>query len=300
MLQTLPPALILFSIDHPESIPGSQATSSNQKIVEAAIPNFWDGLQDNIANHPFLFFGMATAYLVILNGVLLFIRDMSDGGEEIDSEGLLTLFETLEKVVGAKATRFGGFIKKLHQGKESAVDVFNSITKPDQQIIMLVAGLHSFFDAIDSVGVNIRVCLISAKDGIPNDFYYYYPESEPPKASIEELQLPESTAATAIRKKRMVIVPDVQEEVGKENGQYVGDDSGQEERSLICYPVIHHYTSTVPYVIAVVADKSGYFKTTKKQIYNWIFRHFAVRIALEHSLLLLKAESVKEESGNHE
>lgn len=56
------------------------------------------------------------------------------------------------------------------------------------------------------------------------------------------------------------------------------------------YPVIHHYSDLIPYVITVVADKKNYFKIEKKKLYKWIFKHFAMRMGLEHSLLMLKNE----------
>ena len=159
LLQTLPPGCIVFAIDHEE-----QAKAA----IDAGSPAF-DGILKHIAAHPFLAFLAAALYLVLLNGIINIIREKSQDSDEIDSKGLLTLFEALEAIVGAKADRFGQFIKKLNNSTKKPLEIFNSITKPDQQVALIATGLHGFLDAIDTVNVNFKVCIISVDDGLqPN------------------------------------------------------------------------------------------------------------------------------------
>lgn len=290
LLQTLPPGLIIFSIDHKDdALAGKEADATNLVVNNPVL----NGTVTYLADNPYVAFIIAATYLIGLNGLINLVQDKGDHEiEEIDSKGLLTLFESLEAIVGAKANRFGEYLKSYINGSKNAKEVFQAITKPDQQIALIAAGLHGFFDAIDTVDVNFRVCVISTKGGLATDFYYYHPISEPPRAEIKDLQSSESTVSVCLRKKSIVIVPDVHEVVEKgKNREYVGSTSGQDERSILCYPVMHHYTDDIPYVISVVADKKDYFRTEKKHFYNWVFRHFAVRMALEHSLLLLKKET---------
>ena len=258
LLQTAPPGFIIFSIDHKNSVDAGKATETANTAVDNPIFN---ETVTYLADNPYMAFSMAAVYLIVLNGFISLIKDNCNQVEEIDSKGLLTLFEALEAIVGAKANRFGEYLKSYTNGTKSSAEVFSDITRPDQQIALIAAGLHGFFDAIDTVGVNFRVCVILVEDGIPSDFYYYHPISEPPKAEIEDLQSDESTVSACIRKKDIVIVPDVHEPIGKgEKRKYVGSTSGQDQRSIICYPVMHRYTDAIPYVIAVVADKKDYFR----------------------------------------
>jgi hypothetical protein len=94
----------------------------------------------------------------------------------------------------------------------------------------------------------------------------------------------------------LIIIEDLIAEAKKDSDQqhYVPRDNDLDEHgSLICYPIIHTYTGgDVPYVITVVADRRRYFKKGRKRLYNWILKHFAVRMQLEHSLIKI-GEAVK-------
>lgn len=285
VMSTIPPTLIIFFLANGST--GNDNKSGKELSDKALQP-----ILDWVLANPYWTVIIAAIYLVIWNAAIGYIQFYSQNHEEIDSRGLLTLFEVLESVVGAKAQRFGGFVKEFlgENGAGDAGKTFEGITKPDQQIALLANGIHAFFDAIDKDGVSFRVSVIALEDGVPSDYYYYFPNSEPPRTPIEIIKSDESSVSYCIAKKKILIISDLQSEAIKsDNRHYIpSQEEAHEEGSLLCYPVIHHYSDTVPYAITVVADKKGYFSCEKRKFYNWIFRHFAVRIGLEHSLLILK------------
>ncbi len=285
-VSTIPPALLLFYLKAHPSI--GKADQAGVVINEQHI----HPLLNMVSIYPYWTVIIAAVYLIVWNALIGYIQRYSQNKEEIDSRGLLTLFEVLESVVGAKAQRFGDYAKEFSTATEirDARDVFGCITKPDQQIALLVNGIHAFFDAIDKEGVSFRVSVIAVEDGVPSNYYYFYPQGEPPRTPIEVIRTKESSVSYCTLKKKILIIPDLQVEVRKDKDRHYvpSQEEGHEEGSLICYPVIHHYSNAVPYAITVVADKKGYFTHERKKFYNWVFRHFAVRMGLEHSLLVLK------------
>ncbi|MDT8387223.1 MAG: hypothetical protein RQ736_06890 [Thiogranum sp.] len=253
------------------------------------------------ADYPLLIIVSIALYLIIWNAIIAFIASYNKTEDGVDVEGLLTLFAVFEKIVGAKAKRFGACTRSIAKTDPSnASETFKTITQPDQQIALLANGLHAFFDSIDNEGVSFKVTIAVVEDNMPVDWFYFYPDSEPPRTAIESIQDPGSSISYCLERKRLVVIEDCEKEAAKgEDRHYVPRLADEDEEcSLICYPIIHHYTHTIPYVVTVVADKREYFKSSKRQFYTWIFNHFALRIGLEHSLLLIKAQECASEIKN--
>lgn len=299
ILSVLPATLLIFYLRV-----NVNAENSGDSLV-GLLPE----LQRLALEHPFVVVSAVGVYLILWNALIHFIGSFKKADEGVDVEGLLTLFEVLEKIVAAKAKRFGACAKDLY-GEDHSGDVgdtFSTITQPEQQIALLANGLHAFFDAIDKDGVSFKVTIavIAAngrKGGMPDykpvDWLYFYPDSSPPRTTIEELQSPDSAISRCLAKKKIIIVESFEKEAAKgSDRQFVPRLADEdEEGSLICYPLIHHYTSDIPYVVTVVADKAGYFDSKKKKLYEWIFQHFAVRVCLEHSLVVIKRETQVDEA----
>ena len=64
-----------------------------------------------------------------------------------------------------------------------------------------------------------------------------------------------------------------------------------EDGSQLCYPIIHPATGKVVYVITVAGDKKLCLAEKYLPLYTWLIDHFAMRISLEHSLLLIKEKA---------
>lgn len=248
------------------------------------VPSF---VQPFLGNPYAGFFGPAWIWLFTL--AYAFIETKSKEGA-IDVGHLLSLFKTLEKIVEAKAKRFGEYAKRMQAGLvEPDSAVFSAITQPEQQIAKISEGLHAFFEAIDKRGASFRVGIVVIRDNVPVEWLYFSPESQPPRTPMSTLQSPESTICRCVESRHIVIVEDVKAEIRKSSGRrYVPGSDVSSEGSQLCYPVVHHYTDSIPYVIAIAVDRRGYFRQKQRPLYEWIIEHFAVRLGLEQSLSIIK------------
>ncbi len=270
------------------------------------IEQFQSGVQKHLPliagfvdGSPVMIIVLATIYFYSFPAFDRFVRAYNRNNG-IDAGSALKLFKVLEEIVGAKDRRFGITTSKVVAGENISPDqAFDTITQPHQQIALLVQGVHTFFDAINSKNVKLRVSAVTIRDGAPDCWLYYWPTGDPPRTPIEILRSPDSSICTAVRKRKLVVIEDRQKET-RNGGGHVWKDAGVDagvEGSLLCYPVWHHYTTTIPYVLTIVADEKGYFRNAQVELYEWILRHFAVRIGLEHSLVLLKERACGEDHG---
>jgi len=276
LLSSVPPAIIYFYLRPPSALQGAVPTP----------PNFVVNLMQQ---YPLMFAAAIPAYIVLVTSLVRFIETASKLDDELKSEHLVSLFDILERVVGAEGARYGSYVKTGNPGGIPARTVFEEVIQPYQQIALLAEGIHAFFNIIDTKGVEISVTVCGVENGEPKDWVFYYPSSSPPNTDMEKLRGPDSAISYCIKSKKMVIIEDLIAEAKKDADQrhYVPRDHDLDEHgSLICYPIIHTYSgSDVPYVITVVADRRRYFRKGRKRLYNWILKHFAVRIQVEHSLI---------------
>jgi len=264
-----------------------------------------EGWTEFLTQHQFwLLIGSAAwvYFFYVASGFLQRISQASDGMKDTE---LSALFETIDRVVEAKATRFLECAKRIASGEKLAPgNVFTEITKPDQQILLLAVGLHSFFGAIDVSDVRFKVTVADMDDdGKPVGWFCYQPLSDPPRTQIEVLREGNSAICRAAATRRLVIVEDFEKESKKgKSGAYVlANRETVEEGSLLCYPVYDpamSKTKAVPYVITVVADRKRYFTRDKKALYEWMLKKFVVRLRLEHYLLVLKQHTGGGERAN--
>lgn len=252
---------------------------------------------DVVSSYEIGIFVGAVLYVYALTVIYGAVQGCAAKSDEIDYTGLLSLFETLERVVGAKAERFEAALRKVEkEGQNPAGEnVFLRITQPDQQIALLTEGLKAFFDAVDREGVSFRVTVAAIEGGIPVEWFYFSPSTDPPRTPIEVLHSPNSAIIKCCKIKDLVIVEDLRKEVQKgEGASYAcSDPKNVEEGSLVCYPVLAGKLDEIPYVITIVADKRRYFRDRKSGLYKWMFKRFALRVRLEHYLLALKERVTK-------
>jgi len=239
--------------------------------------------------HPVIAYGFPFAWIYLCT-LLYGLIDTLAKKKKLDIDSLVFLHRLLETIVESKAHRFGDYAKQLRGKTRPANQIFNQITQPEQQIALQVQGIHSFFSYLYP-DVGIRVGLASIENDIPTEWFYWVPENKPPHTPIESLQSEHSTLVTCLRRRDMMIVEDTQAEARKENGGcfiHTREGVKDAECSLICYPVIDGYTSTISYVVNLATDRKDVLLEKNRDLYQWMFGHFALRMCLEHSLLTIK------------
>lgn len=263
--------------------------------VKEDVPPFLGSTVTYIHNN-IIFVSICVAiYLVLLHFVTILPSKLAKPQGGVDIKGAMTLFQALEHIVGGKAERFAQCAKRASEpGSRIERDtVFMEITQPDQQMALLIQGLYTFFQALDADDdVEFSVSVVAVENNEIQDWFYFWPHSAHPQTPIEELRKPDSTASHCLNSGRMVVIEDVDKESKKGHSRRFrpspGDSSSKSHGggSLVCYPVRHN--KSIPYVITLYADKKRYFLNSKKDLYKWAFRHFQVRMSLEHSLLILR------------
>jgi len=196
------------------------------------------------------------------------------------------LLESFQTVVASKIHRFSTELQEFQKrGSVNKEQIFNTITKPDQQIIIIIHALFHFLDSITR-DIEFRVRLAEINNKKPTKWFAYAPEYPPPQINIESLQHPDSTISVCLKSGKMEIVESIAEEIKRPKRRCVEIDGRQ--GSILCYPVFQQANGIHPYVISIYASRDGFFMEKKRDLYNLILNQFALRIQLEHNLILLK------------
>lgn len=208
-----------------------------------------------------------------------------------------TLLEVLHGIVGLKVARFVKALQQLRQdGDFKAKKVFTTITKPDDQLEAIVAGIYQFFEATGPPDVamqdlGIRVALAKMGEKHIDGFEVFSPPGKEPRSLVKDLQREDCGFSRAKEKREIVIVEDfVAESTGDPYRSYaITSESRREEKgSMICYPVIVRATQEIPFVISICSAKSKLFKKADAAYYTKILEHFEQRITLEYCLKQLR------------
>jgi hypothetical protein len=243
-----------------------------------------------IDSHNLLAFALSFLLIFLYHKIPKWFKKWFANHGVSSAQDLLTLLESFEQPLLYKNQRFSdelaGAIKKNITDKSL---IFESITKPEQQIVSIIHSLQAFVETITpGTDIDVRLVKVSSDHKNPEDWYAYAPHNRAPETAIEELMHPNSTLCACIKSKNMIVIPDIVKESGKTMGakyhMVKEDDSG----ALICYPVYHAATKTYPFVITVRSKKPGVFQPKNKGLYRWILDQFVTRIQLEYSLVLLK------------
>lgn len=239
-------------------------------------------------------FGITAVALVasfVVSNVYPFLERVATNRSSVTLEGLLALKEAFEKIVEFKARRFETECAELANTAQppSPETIFQNITKPDQQIIYVAYALHSFLEAITD-NIEFKVRIIRVENDVPSAWYTFAPDNNPPKTNITVVQDQDSAVSHCLRKKGLFVVPDIKVAAHNPDGrEYVmsHSDPTEEVGSLICYPIYHKASKCYPFVITISAN-TPYFQKSRRAFYKWVLDQFALRIQLEHSLMLLK------------
>lgn len=236
----------------------------------------------------------AYLYVAVLKTLYAAIERHSKPERELSRDDLDSILKSLNVVVGDKAMRFASYLKNC-TSQNNAVDpaaTFDTITQPKQQIALLISAVRGAFECIDSADTLYRVGLLIIRDGKPVEWAHFDPADHPPRTPPTDLSHPGSTVMHAVRARTTVIVEDIARELrgrSKNNRRYVrGNTRDDDEGSQLCYPVIHPATGQVEYVITVTGDGKCCMPEKHRPLYEWIINHYALRLNLEHSLMVIK------------
>ena len=237
-----------------------------------------------INDYPFVSFGSAFLYIATIKAISGAIRYF--GREEIDPNKPLILLRLLREIVSHKTERFERVRKNVKAGAiKSSQDAFLNLTKPDQQIAACAHSLYSYFSVSSGRKAEFRVAVAHVKNGELEKWYCCAPTDDPPATSIEQLRDNDSAISQALRSKSTVIVENTKKALKKNAAGFIRTRSGgiNARGSLICTPIINS-EGEVPFVICISCYEPRYFRASQRLLYDWVFRHFALRIQLESAL----------------
>jgi len=237
-------------------------------------------------------------YVVVVKALYAAIRSYAKPARELETGDLFALIKAIDIVVGDKTKRFNSEAKP----KASASDfcgrkTFLQITRPDQQIPLLTAGVRSIFEYMGSKDTAFRVGLIKVENDKPVDWYSFDPASSPPRTPAIDLKAPTSTVSRCIKARSIIVVENITKELSKktkgERRFMKGNFQDGEEGSQLCYPVIHPATNNIEYVITIAGNRTSCLVEKHAELYAWVIEHFAMRITMEHSLLILRERAIE-------
>jgi len=201
------------------------------------------------------------------------------------------MIEVFDEVVGKKMMRFGEVAHAIstYKEEEKFERAFKTITQPRVQMHHLIEGIYKIISLDVPQPKELKITLAKMEHGLIAEYAYFLPSGNHPTPAAELRHL-DSTFSTACRDERMVIVEDLKEEGKKEVDRKYRPAGPHDKGSLICLPVPHGPKVEYPYVISIKHPKPRVFTEAFRDRYNEILLPFAKRIAMEHSLLLIRGE----------
>jgi len=230
------------------------------------------------------------AYPAILITVARAITKVTQrNGYEIDS--LIALLRALDNVVGKKQQELAKELRRA--GKLKPEEAFDVLSQPYTQIMEIVRSVSDFFNATvpdEKKGSLIRVSLASFAEGKIADIPIYFPNDEPVKSSIEDLNASSSGFMTAFQSRKIVVIQSISKELIRKKSQRFKDTGVNQdnEGSLICYPIAINGSKEIPYVLSIHSDEDGFFEEELAHVYELYLQRFAMRLSLEYILIGLK------------
>ncbi|KPX43160.1 Uncharacterized protein ALO68_01425 [Pseudomonas syringae pv. helianthi] len=240
----------------------------------------------------------AYIYIVIIKALYSLIYNYSKPSRELLVSDILAINKAFEIIVSDKYKRMSDEAKiALKSTNMCPSSTFMRITKPEQQIALLVSGVRRVFEQIDETDALFRVGLLKVENNKSTEWVCFEPMSHPPRTEASQLASPYSTVSLAIKRKTIIVIEDIQRALSvteKDKKRYLESNTQKNDQgSQLCYPIIHAGTGKIEYVLSIAGNKKGCLIEKHAALYAWILEQFAIRIALEHSLIILK-EKVNE------
>lgn len=275
----------------------------NNKIFGGAVRQWAPKFTEWLDSYTWVILVLAFIYPTLLMAFARFVKHRVNSNG-INQDVLLSLIAILDRIVGCKARRFGDYLKTLNRQPQSGNigPTFETITQPATQIAEITRGVCELFNVLLAEAkprTLIKVVLARVEDNKVVDMPIFFPEDEPVRTRVEILNQPESTIMTAVRTKKIVIVESTLKESQKKSGKrYVAseDDDTDFDGSLICFPIRHDLTNSIPFVLSIHSDEAGVFNKEHAELYKHLLGRFENRISLEYSLMKIKEEVANNES----
>lgn len=280
-------------------VPATSIVYYGTDDFKSSIKSHYPELASWLDNHAFIF-AMYTIGAIALEFIISHIihslaakwRAPLKGDESM----LINLVRAFNVLVKAKSDRFRDARKRVENGEISRDAIFDTITKPDQQIAIIAQQICDLFERIylDSHNSHtdvFRVRILSVTNGTLGSFILA-PENLPMTTPLETLRESGSTVSRCLSTKKPKFIPDIEVELTKRTRWYIAshndvdDDQDKDRGSLYCYPVI--YEQNVIYIICVSCRERGILPVKHKEFYKYVLHEFSERIKLEHHLINIK------------
>lgn len=269
-----------------------------QGLREQVSTTFGQTIGDFVNNSALLILISAYLYIIVIKAIYAGIAHHSKPEKELTRDDVLAILKSINTVVGDKSKRMMSYVRAHINSKDVCPrEMFVNITKPDQQLSLLVVAIKGVFEVLDSSNASYRVGLLSVdhQDKKPRKWLYFEPTETPPRTSPKDLSAPSSTVSHAIKNKSIVVVENIGKELqkkSKDDRRYLqGSSKPSDQGSQLCYPITHPSTGEIEYIITIAGDKTKCLEEKYSALYGWILDHFSLRISLEHSLLILKEKT---------
>lgn len=150
----------------PPTLITTAATKSNLKQELEAILN--PEISQFLSQSSLLVLIGAYVYIVVLKSIYSAIEHYSKPEREINRDDILVLLKSIGIVVGDKMKRFSNLAKaNISKTTINPQQIFFELTKPEQQINLLISALRTSIERIDQTNSFFRVGLLLIKNDEP-------------------------------------------------------------------------------------------------------------------------------------
>ena len=262
---------------------------SRQELIDKTISKSLGGIYQLLSENNILCIVILYGVFVALTALRGAIKWYANKGKSLNRDDLHALLSILNNIVDSKGTRFLACAKKSISENWQHEKTFNEITKPKQQIGLLVNGVQGFFSYYASEKFDFRVGLMAILDKEPIKWFAFCPNDDPPKTRPDQLKAQSSTIMRALEHQGVVVVESIEDELKKkEHKNFLPGSRDGNSGSIITIPIYCPNTKEPIYTLSVYSNKNKYFRKKNTPLYNWILAHFIKRIVLEHHLMIMK------------
>ena len=234
--------------------------------------------------------------------IYAFIKEYSKPNSCITSDEILAIVSAIDSVVDSKNHRFLDATKRSIREGWDGNKTFSEITKPEQQIALLVYAVQGVFEFIYNREVEIKVGLMEINNNTPKEWFAFAPKDLPPKTGPRDLSAKSSAIMRALESGSLVVIDDIKKELqkkNKENRRCIKGKGEDNNGSLIAIPIYCPNTREAIYVLSIKANRENTFVQDEGERYKWILQTmFFKRIVLEHHLMLMKKGAENDKKAN--
>ena len=239
---------------------------------------------------------------IIMGGYNIFINFLTNKCDNLQNrfdalnkkyDIAIQVLENIESVVATKRTRYADAVKQhLNTPQKPKIrTIFDKISFPEDQIQLLINSLRSCLMGIYP-DEYIKIALVGVESSQIKSWICHSPYDTRPRTTIDILKHPNSTFSKCIEKRKMIIIPSIQNEIKKTPPNDImfiqGNTDPDEEWCQVCTPVKSITTNEIIFIISIAIKRKDVILKENEEYLVWVLKHFESRLALEHSLSQLK------------